>query len=36
MTTRSSVIGGIPRPEIRGAARREADRGIFGETNELN
>lgn len=32
MTSRSSVIGGIPRPEARGTERREADREVFRET----
>ena len=29
---RSSVIGGIPRPETRSAERRRAGREVFGET----
>ena len=29
---RSSVIGGIPRPEARGTERRGAGREVFGET----
>ena len=32
IVSRSSVIGGIPRPEARGTERREADRELFGET----
>jgi hypothetical protein len=31
IVSRSSVIGGIPRPEARGTERREADRELFGE-----
>ena len=34
ITLRSSVIGGIPRPEAKGTERREAGREVFGETIE--
>ena len=30
--SRSSVIGGIPRPEARSTERRRAAREVFGET----
>jgi hypothetical protein len=32
ITSRSSVIGGIPRPEARSTGRRGTAREVFGET----
>jgi hypothetical protein len=36
MTSRSSVIGAIPRPEARSTERRRAGREVFGETITLS